>query len=103
MESLQALSAFRGAERPFSLIHHSDRGIQYCSKEYLDAYHVNHIKDAKQLLKSMIILYNNDRPHMSIGNLTPNKVHHSKTMIETEKIWKNYYRKDKTFVNQGQY
>ncbi|MCK9480303.1 MAG: DDE-type integrase/transposase/recombinase [Bacteroidia bacterium] len=30
-----ALSAFRGAESHLPLTHHSDRGIQYCSKEYV--------------------------------------------------------------------
>jgi len=30
-----ALSAFKGADRPLQLIHHSDRGIQYCSGNYV--------------------------------------------------------------------
>ncbi|MGY3053151.1 hypothetical protein ACVWYG_003868, partial [Pedobacter sp. UYEF25] len=38
----------------------------------------------------------------SIGNLTPNQVHHSKTAIKTERLWKNYYRKIPTIVNQLQ-
>ena len=142
IESIQALkmalSAYGMAENHFPLIHHSDRGIQYCSKEYvkllqdnnikismtengdplenaiaervkgiikeeyLDAYKVNNIREAKRLLSSVIMLYNNDRPHMSIGNLTPNQVHHSKKRIETEKLWKNYYQKKTTFVKQLQ-
>lgn len=39
VESVQALqmalSAFKGADRPKQLIHHSDRGIQYCSGNYV--------------------------------------------------------------------
>src|SRR5690606_4957336 len=113
IESVQALQmAIKAFERAFihhlPLTHHSDRGIQYCSKEYvkllqdkgiqismtengdplenaiaervngiikeeyLDAYEVNNIKEAKDLLENVIELYNNDRPHMSISNLTPN-------------------------------
>jgi hypothetical protein len=36
---------------------------------------------------------------MSIGNFTPNLIHHSKTEIKTERLWKNYYKKQNTFVN----
>lgn len=129
-----ALSAL-GAESPLQLIHHSDRGIQYCSnayvkllkdyniqismtengdplenaiaervngiikEEYLETYDIDNIKQAKELLKTVVDLYNNERPHMSIGNLTPNKIHHSNKPIKTEKLWKNYYRKQTTFVN----
>ena len=131
-----ALSAIEETESKSSLIHHSDRGIQYCSSgyvkllqdnnieismtengdplenaiaervngiikdEYLESYQVNNIEDARALLNSVVALYNNDRPHMSISNLTPNQVHHSKKTIETKKLWKNYYQKKNTFVNQ---
>ncbi|MDD3773572.1 MAG: IS3 family transposase [Weeksellaceae bacterium] len=134
----KALSAFEGAESLLPLTHHSDRGIQYCSKEYvkllqdyniqismtengdplenaiaervngiikeeyLDAYEVNNIKEAKELLDSVINLYNDDRPHMSISNLTPNQLHYSSSPVKTEKLWKNYYQKKSTFVNQCQ-
>ncbi len=67
--------------------------------EYLETYDIDNIKDAKKLLKAVVDLYNIERPHMSIGNLTPNHIHHSKTTIKTEKLWKNYYRKQTTFVN----
>ncbi len=67
--------------------------------EYLETYDIDNIKDAKGLLKAVVELYNTERPHMSIGNLTPNYIHHSKTKIKTEKLWKNYYRKQTTFVN----
>lgn len=109
------------------LTHHSDRGIQYCSaeyvkllqdnnirismtengeptenaiaervngilkNEYLAFYQVENITQAKEQLNKAVKLYNQERPHMSIGNLTPEYVHQSKT--KTEKLWKNYYRK----------
>lgn len=109
------------------LTHHSDRGIQYCSaeyvkllqdnnirismtengeptenaiaervngilkNEYLAFYKVDNIAQAKEQLYKAVKLYNQERPHMSIGNLTPEYVHQSKT--KTEKLWKNYYQK----------
>lgn len=68
-------------------------------EEYLETYEINCLKDAKELLKEVVELYNSERPHMSISNLTPNHIHHSKTHIKTEKLWKNYYRKKSTIVN----
>ncbi len=123
---------------PANLIHHSDRGIQYCSQsytkllkesgiqismtengdplenavaervngiikdEYLDNYQIHSIEEAKELLKAVIDLYNNERPHMSISNFTPNHIHQSKTTIKAERLWKNYYRKRTTIVNPEQ-
>lgn len=116
------------------LTHHSDRGTQYCSneyvtllesnniaismtengdplenaiaervngiikEEYLNDYHVENHQEAKELLDAVVKLYNNERPHMSIGNLTPNHVHQNN--IKTEKLWKNYYVKSPIIVNQ---
>ncbi|HRN71094.1 MAG: IS3 family transposase [Chitinophagales bacterium] len=133
----KALSAL-GAESLMNLIHHSDRGIQYCSHayvkllqdngikismtengnplenavaeringiikdEYLETYDINNINEAKTLLKDIVNLYNSERPHMSISNLTPNHIHHSKTKIKIERLWKNYYRKNPTIVNPNQ-
>lgn len=131
-----ALSVFEGTESPFKLTHHSDRGIQYCSKgyvkllqdyqiqismtengdplenaiaeringiikdEYLYDYQASTIKEAQELLKKAVELYNSDRPHMSIGNLAPNHIHQQITNpIKTEKLWKNYYRKRQAPVN----
>jgi len=132
-----ALSALK-AESHLQLIHHSDRGIQYCSHayvkllqdydikismtengdplenaiaervngiikdEYLDTYDIENIKEAKELLKAVVDLYNNERPHMSIGNFTPNQIHQSTTKIKTEKLWKNYHKKKPIIVNQFQ-
>ena len=138
IESIQALQmalSALGAESHLRLIHHSDRGIQYCShayvkllqdynikismtesgdplenalaeringiikEEYLETYDISNLKDAKKLLKSVVELYNTERPHMSISNLTPNIIHHSKNEIKTERLWKNYYQKKDKFVN----
>ena len=67
-------------------------------EEYLNDYQVDNLKEAKELLEAVIKLYNNERPHMSIGNLTPNQVHQNN--IKTEKLWKNYYVKSPIIVNQ---
>jgi transposase InsO family protein len=123
------------------LIHHSDRGVQYCSysyvnqlkkksidismtqsgdplenamaervngiikDEYLFNYQCNNIKDAKKQLAVAVSLYNEERPHSSIGNLTPEFVHNQYYQIDNEKIkrlWKNYYTKNTIFVNANQ-
>ncbi|MEP1116233.1 integrase core domain-containing protein, partial [Ekhidna sp.] len=43
--------------------------------EYLENYEVNTLKVAKQLLERVVEVYNDERPHMSLGNLTPSRVH----------------------------
>lgn len=136
IESIKALKMALSTLDPNSnhqLVHHSDRGIQYCSKdyvkllrdyqlqismaengdplenaiaervngiikeEYLYDYQVDNIGEAQELLSQVVVLYNTDRPHMSIGNLTPNQVHQNP--IKTEKLWKNYYQKRQSPVN----
>lgn len=129
IESLKALEmAINDNKEIYNLIHHSDRGSQYCShkyvnllqdfdikismtetgdpldnavaeringilkNEYLECYSVSSFYEAKELLEQVIKLYNMERPHMSIGNLTPQKVH-TKELVKGEKKWKNYYRK----------
>lgn len=139
-ESIQALKMALGSLKtpPTHLIHHSDRGIQYCSNsyvkllqdynvkismtengdplenaiaeringiiknEYLHNYQVNSLKEAKELLEAVVDLYNNERPHMSISNLTPNEVHLSIEKLKLNKLWKNYYKKNNSFVKQEQ-
>lgn len=134
-ETIQALKMAISnlADEELQLIHHSDRGTQYCSneyiklleannigismtengdplenaiaervngiikEEYLDDYQIEDIQKAKELLDAVIKLYNNERPHMSIGNLTPNQVHQYN--LKTEKLWKNYYVKSPIIVN----
>lgn len=140
-ETLEAASTIRALQMALDeaigsidgLIHHSDRGIQYCShnyvkllqdnqiqismtengdplenalaervngiikEEYLDCYEVETIQEATLLLGQVVNLYNQERPHMSIGNLTPEQVHQSD--LKTERLWKNYYSKNCTLVN----
>ena len=57
--------------------------------EYLQFYEVEDIEQAKEMLKKAVDLYNQERPHMSIGNLTPQQVHQNN--IQTERIWKASY------------
>lgn len=137
MEAIESVNALQMAlfeNNVSNLIHHSDRGSQYCSfkyvnllqdynikismtetgdplenavaeringilkDEYLDCYKVYAFDEAKELLDAVITLYNDERPHMSIGNLAPNKVH-SKELQPSSCLWKNYYVKNKS-VNQ---
>ena len=126
-ESIKALKmALENLKKsPNNLIHHSDRGIQYCSnsyvkllqdykikismtengdprenaiaervngiikEEYLQHYIVNNIKEAKGVLSYVVKLYNEERPHNSISNYTPNNVHEDE-YLETQRLWKNY-------------
>lgn len=65
--------------------------------EYLCSYEVKDIAQARILLDQVINLYNTERPHMSIGNLTPEIIHEKE--IKTERIWKNYNQKYCKLVN----
>lgn len=67
--------------------------------EYLEHHDIDNIKDAQKLLEIVVNLYNNERPHMSISNLTPNFVHSSINTLNVKKLWKNYYKKKITIVN----
>jgi transposase InsO family protein len=68
--------------------------------EYLRHYRPSDIDDAGQLLASAVELYNNDRPHLSIGMLTPQLVHSKE--LHVERLWKNYYVKNAKIVNPFQ-
>lgn len=109
---LKALKmALKQRNKPLLLIHHSDRGIQYCSKDYVALLKKNNIvismteenhcyenslaervngilKDEFLLdetyvnksicLKAVgeaILIYNQERPHLSLGYKTPETVH----------------------------
>jgi len=102
-------------------VHHTDRGIQYCSKEYTSilkqqnaiismtengdpyenaiAERVNGILktellktryrnglEAREEVDKAIKIYNNKRPHMSIGLLTPHIAHQQSEPLK--KLWK---------------
>jgi putative transposase len=135
VESIQALKMALDSlkEKPCNLIHHSDRGIQYCSSdyvellqqhqiqismtengdplenaiaervngiikdEYLNDYTVYSLAESKELLSCVVNLYNEERPHMSIGYQFPNEVHQFN--LKTEKVWKNYQSKNRKLVN----
>ena len=110
-----------------TLIHHSDRGVQYCSgdyvkllqdnnieismtengdplenaiaeringilkEEYLMHYEVGNLSEAEDVLTNSVNCYNQQRPHMSCGWLTPALVHEQNLVIKKE--WKTYYKK----------
>jgi putative transposase len=139
LESVETIKALQMAVKSIPgklshpLIHHSDRGIQYCSaayvkllqdkgiqismtengdplenaiaeringiikNEYLKYYDVANITDAKKQLHVAVKLYNEQRPHLSIGMLTPQTVHQNN--LKTEKLWKNYYERNRKIVN----
>lgn len=133
MEAVESVTALKMAIKTMNpevtgLIHHSDRGSQYCSSgyvktlknkgikismtengdplenaiaervngivkgEYLFDYEIKSLSKAKEVLKSVVKLYNEDRPHSSIGNATPSEVHDNKTDNEIKRLWKNYYK-----------
>jgi putative transposase len=115
LEAVHTMSALKMALLQVSttrpLIHHSDRGIQYCSgpyvkllqrhevqismteggdpldnaiaeringiikNEYLQYYSFNDVTTARTLLTKVVNAYNRQRPHLSIGKLTPDIVH----------------------------
>lgn len=95
-------------------IHHSDRGVQYCSEEYQAKlrkysilpsmtdgydcyqnalaervngifkqefllYQCKNMSELKQLVDESVYIYNEIRPHLSLGMKTPNKVHNEKS------------------------
>jgi len=134
MEAVESVAALRMAIKNLKpgsdgLIHHSDRGSQYCSSmyvktlmksnieismtengdplenaiaervngiikgEYLFDFEIKSLSKAKEVLKSVVKLYNEDRPHSSIGNAVPSHVHDNITDLEIKRLWKNYYRK----------
>lgn len=69
-------------------------------EEYLLDYTVKNIKESKKVLAFVVKLYNEERPHNSIGNFVPDIVHENN--LKTKKLWKNYYKKNNVIVNQFQ-
>lgn len=142
LEAIESISALKMAIKETNkkelanLIHHSDRGAQYCShgyvkllqdnaieismtengdplenaiaervngiikNEYLFNKRIKRLAQAQSALDKAVNLYNNERPHMSLGMLTPKQVHEQK--LNPEKIWKNYYKKKSDIVNSMQ-
>jgi transposase InsO family protein len=136
MEAIESVKALKMAIKTLKpctdgLIHHSDRGSQYCSSayvkllkknnieismtengdplenaiaervngiikgEYLFDYEIKSLSIAKEVLKSVVKLYNEDRPHSSISNAVPSQVHNNDTDLEIKRLWKNYYQKNR--------
>ena len=109
VEALQM--AIKNRAYTAALIHHSDRGLQYCSREYTDMLRLNNIgismtqngspydnavaeringilkqefglddtfetmQEAEKQIIEGVFLYNQLRPHMSNGLLTPQQMH----------------------------
>lgn len=133
LEAIESIKALQMAitsstQNIQDLIHHSDRGSQYCSggyvkllkenniqismtengdplenaiaervngilkDEYLECYQVEGFDKAQELLDQVIKLYNEERPHMSIGYMKPAELHENNQ--PTQKLWKNYYSKN---------
>lgn len=103
-------------------IHHSDRGLQYCSSGYQKILNKNNIQpsmteaydpyenaiaervngilknefnldrsfkdheEAKEVIKDVIDIYNNERPHLSCKYLTPEQMHSQNEL--KRKTWK---------------
>lgn len=108
------------------LVHHSDRGCQYCRQEYVGTlrqhgilismtdkgdpyenavaervngilktewlYHMTLTSQAmaRDAVDRVVHLYNNERPHESIGNMTPAAVRTASR--QPKRLWKNYWR-----------
>jgi len=104
-------AALKNRKYIHELIHHSDRGLQYCSADYTDMLKANGLKismtengdpyenavaervngilkheflltqgfkdhlQALEVIKQSIGIYNEYRPHLSCGMLTPNEAH----------------------------
>jgi transposase InsO family protein len=134
-ETIEAINAVKALNMAISqlplnreeLIHHSDRGVQYCSLKYVQcltkhkmkismtengdpcenaiAERVNGIlktewlydmslkgyDDTKKVIKSIIEIYNNERPHSSIEMYTPSQAH--QMTGELKRLWKSYKKK----------
>lgn len=69
-------------------------------EEYLKQDKPENKEQAKGQLDRAVKLYNEQRPHFSIGLLTPEQVHTKN--LTTEKLWKNYYDKNRKIVNPAQ-
>ena len=126
LRALQMALNGRDESSIHGLIHHSDRGCQYCSAEYVgvlkahgidismtskgDPYEnaiaerlngilktewlynetLTSVDMAQKRIDDIVFAYNNVRPHMSIGNLTPVEAR-SRAAELPKKLWKNYW------------
>lgn len=125
LKALQmALETLPNPKYAFGLIHHSDRGCQYCCYEYVDmlqahgvrismtengdplenaiAERVNGIiknewlntveirdeEDCRERVAKAVEVYNEKRPHMSLGYQTPSAAHEQSG--EQTRLWKTF-------------
>jgi transposase InsO family protein len=58
--------------------------------EYLKGLSLDSFETAEKAIKRAIYLYNNERPHLSCGMLTPSEAH--KGDIELTRLWKNKWK-----------
>ena len=94
LEALRMAISQATADELKGLIHHSDRGVQYCCNAYTDelkkSERVNGIlkteviyrehrfktyQDALERISGFVAFYNDTRPHSSIGMKTPSEAH----------------------------
>jgi putative transposase len=142
MEAVESVVALKMAIKTLKpgfngLIHHSDRGSQYCSSvyvkilekngirismtekgdplenaiaervngiikgEYLFDYEIKTISQANVILKSVVKLYNEERPHSSISNATPSQAHYNSSDLVIKRLWKNYYKKSQGWTTEA--
>lgn len=129
--AIEALNmALKQRKSKESLIHHSDRGTQYCAGKYIAklkqhkimpsmtengdpkengvAERVNgilknefieHLEDftlenAEKKIAKVIEIYNNSRPHLSLGMLTPNQAHTLSGQLN--RLWRVRYSQNDT-------
>lgn len=139
MEAMESVTALKMALKGINpqatgIIHHSDRGSQYCSAEYVKVlqkrgiqismtengdplenaiaeringiikgeylfnYTIDSLSKGRKVLKAVVRLYNEERPHSSLSNRTPTSVDNGDIDGEIRRLWKNYY-KTKTECN----
>ena len=70
--------------------------------EYLNYYTITSVKQAKEMLRKTLLLYNQERPCLCIDNLTPSHLYDNKQPLFPKKRRKDYYKKKPILVNQFQ-
>ena len=51
------------------------------------------MEEAESVLRSVVGLYNEERPYSSVSNMVPSQVHNGTLDKEVRRLWKNYYKK----------
>lgn len=59
--------------------------------ELMPNMNIENLEHAQKLFKEILLIYNNERPHLSIALLTPNQAH--KLDGKLKRYWKSYYKK----------